>query len=642
MYNKLIKKMKAYFGPESLIIYSKHCDYYQRNQVRKDDILLYYEYLTSNQVPKGQKVLNDISCCLYHLSKDDKNYHTKFTSQIIENLDYNEDQINDDMLILIYNIIEFNQRFLESDKIKIEFLLSYLMRFSSYPKNNTNFLLFKLYKSILELNLGNIQEANSEYLQFIYLYDEEIVMKNAENQYTSFIKLNNDLLNVKILKYTQGDDIRQTRIFLKDLYESTRKENQFLAIKIGFELYDIYLKENNYKECIDILMNMRTILKKKLLTGVRMNNAVDFYLAIVCRLGYIGVLTNNKNCIENSIKKMKKSIDMFNRYTGPNKDKIALFKNAYSFFLTIIKIDNREKEEENKQKKLAANFKSLFLPNLNQAESNKFGNKFIVNESNFYNCVVDLDIINNMDIDVETFYNSKIYGPLLTNVEKNNPLLQNQVMTFLLSVHNHVKNLSRAYCQNEDNYKKIDYKNKISELAQTVLFYTKNYGIDEILFRTQFIKGVVVDIVSAYGHVLIYNRDLNRLKGLMQNINDLEKIFKFDECTPSYELLCKIKGDFWLLSNYKDTKASLMEYERGYKLLPSHHPKKPIILFNIAYCHFINKNKKSALDYLNRCIYEFNNIEQKKIAEDFYYRPNAISKKIQMAKRMVSILNSSK
>ena len=75
-----------------------------------------------------------------------------------------------------------------------------------------------------------------------------------------------------------------------------------------------------------------------------MNNAVDFYLAIVCRLGYIGVLTNNKNCIENSIKKMIKSIDMFNRYTGPNKDKIALFKNAYSFFLTIIKIDNREKE----------------------------------------------------------------------------------------------------------------------------------------------------------------------------------------------------------------------------------------------------------------------------------------------------------
>ena len=94
-----------------------------------------------------------------------------------------------------------------------------------------------------------------------------------------------------------------------------------MAIRIGFELYDIFLKENNYKECIDILMNMRTILKKKLLTGDRMNNAIDYYLAIVSRLGFVGVLTNNKSAIENSIKKMKKSIDMFDRYNEQNKEK---------------------------------------------------------------------------------------------------------------------------------------------------------------------------------------------------------------------------------------------------------------------------------------------------------------------------------
>lgn len=637
MYNKLIKKMKTYFGEEPLIIYSKHCDYFQINQVRKDDIKLYYEYLTSNQVPSKEKVLNDIACCLYHLSKDDRQYHNTFTSQIIENLDYNEDQINDDMLILIYNIIEFNQRFLQSDSIKLQFLLQYLERFSTYNKNNTNFLLFKYYRALLNLNLGNIKEANKEYLQFIYLYDEEIVMKKAENKYTSFIKLNNDLLNVKIIKFTQGDDIYQTRIFLKDLYELTRKGNQFLAIKIGFELYDIYLKENNYKECIEILMNMRTILKKKLLTGVRMNNAIDFYLAIVCRLGYIGVLTNNKNCIENSIKKMEKSIDMFAKYTGPNKEKMAIFKTAYSLILTIIKVNNKEKEEEDKQKKIAANFKSLFLPNL---EKEKFGQKFIINNTNFYNCIVDLDIINNMDINIENFYKKEIYDPLLTSVEKNNPLLQDQVMTFLLSVHNNVKTYTRSYCQVENDMQKIAYKNKITELAQIVLSYAKNYGVDEILFRTQFVKGVIIDILTAYGHVLIYNREMNRLKGLIQNINDLERIFNFDENTPSYELLCKIKGDFWLLSNYKDYKASIMEYEKGYKLLPSYHPKKPIILFNIAYCHFLSNNRKNATDYLNRCIYEFNNIEQKKISDDFYYRPKIILKKIEMAKKMLNILNA--
>jgi len=163
--------------------------------------------------------------------------------------------------------------------------------------------------------------------------------------------LQNDLLNIKIIKITQGDDIRQTRIFLKELYDQTKTVNQYLAIRIGFELYDIYLQENDYHECIEILMNMRTILKKKLLTGDRMNNAIDYYLAIVSRLGYVGVLTNNKNSIENSIKKMKKSIDMFDKYTEQNKEKMQIFKNAYSFLLTVIRENNKEKIDEDKQKK---------------------------------------------------------------------------------------------------------------------------------------------------------------------------------------------------------------------------------------------------------------------------------------------------
>lgn len=95
-----------------------------------------------------------------------------------------------------------------------------------------------------------------------------------------------------------------------------------------------------------------------------MNNAIDYYLAIVSRLGYVGVLTNNKNSIENSIKKMKKSIDMFDKYTEQNKEKMQIFKNAYSFLLTVIRENNKEKIDEDKQKKIAANFKSLFLPDL--------------------------------------------------------------------------------------------------------------------------------------------------------------------------------------------------------------------------------------------------------------------------------------
>ncbi len=42
-----------------------------------------------------------------------------------------------------------------------------------------------------------------------------------------FIRLKNDLLNVRITKIAQGDDIRQTRIFLKELYSNTKDEINF-------------------------------------------------------------------------------------------------------------------------------------------------------------------------------------------------------------------------------------------------------------------------------------------------------------------------------------------------------------------------------------------------------------------------------
>lgn len=642
MYNKLISKMKSHFGEESLIMYSRHCDYYQINPIKTADIQIYYEYLMSDQVPKNKKALNSIACCLYYLAEQNEEYKKIFTSLIIEKLDYNKDPINDDHMILLYNIIEFVQKYLKSEQDEIEFLLLYLDKFRSLTKDKTNFLLFQYYRGYLFFRLGEIQKANTEYLQFISSYTEEIIEKNSENKYSLFIQLQNNLFNMKMIKYTQGDDIRQTRIFLKDLYEQTKKENQYLAIKIGFELYDIYLKENSYKDCIEILMNMRTILKKKLLTGDRMNNAIDFYLAIVCRLGYVGILTNNKSSIENSIKKLKKSIAMFDRYTEQNKEKILVFKNAYSYLLTIIQVDNKEKVDEDKQKKIVANFKSLFLPDLNKAEEKKFGGKFIVNKSNFYDTVVNLEIINNMDYEVSTFWKKKIDNPLMETVKNNNPLQQNCVVTFVLSMHHKVKNYCQSYCQDENDNKRIEYKNNIVELAQRLLYYIKTYGIDEILFRTHFIKGAVVDILSAYGHVLIYNKEFNKLKGLIQTIDSMEKMYGINENTPSYELIYKIKGDYWLFSTFKDIKAAIMQYEKGYKLMQSFHPKKPIILFNIAYCHFVNNDWRNALEFLDRCVHEFNNISQKNIAADFYYRPEVINNKILLAKKMINILNANK
>ena len=634
MYNKLISKMKSHFGDESLIMYSKSCDYFQINPIKKEDIQMYYEYLISDQVENNQKTINDIACCLYYLSKNNKEFQDKFTSQIIERLDINDDLINDDTLVLIYNIIEFDEQYLKSERIKLEYLLNYLERFSTFAKSRTNFLLYKYYMGCLSLNLGNYEAANKEYLEIVMSYNDEIVEANKETKYTLFIKLKNDLLNVRITKIVEGDDIRQTRIFLKELYDRTKNENQFLAIKIGFELYDIYLKENKYNECIDILFNMRTILKKRLLTGIRINNAIDFYLAIVSRLGYIGILINKKSAIENSIKKMRKSLDMFNKYSETNKEKGNIFKHAFSFLLAILKINNKEKVD--KQKEIAANFKSFFLPDLKSIKDVNFNKKFIINESNYFDCIVNLDIINNMEYDVENFYKKEIYLPMLTTVTQNNPLQHNLVITFILSVHNQINHFTESYCTDEK--KKEVYKNRIIELAEKTISYVRNYYSDEAIFQTEFVKGALINIISAYAHVFLYNKEYNKLKNVIKFIDDISKTLKFNENTPSFELLCKIKGDFWLFTSINDINASITFYDKAVKLMPNYHPKKPIILFNMGYCNYLLDDKKKAIDCLSRCINEFNNLEQNRSPFDFYHRPNVINQKVRIAKKIISLL----
>ena len=633
----IISKIKSHFGDESLLMYSKSCDYYQINPLNREDIEKYYEYLMSNQEIKDENNLNEISCCLYYLSQNNKNYQEEFISYIIERLDIGNDPINDKNLVLIYNIIEFDEQYLKSDREKLEYLLSYLERFSIFPKSRTNFLLYKYYRGCLKFNLGDYDSANLEYLEFIAGYTDEIIMENKENKYTTFIKLKNDLLNIRISKVTQGDDIHQTRLFLKNLYDKTKNENQVLSMKIGFELYDIYLKNNKYKECVDILYDMRAILKNRLLTGTKLNSSIDFYLAIVSRIGFIGTLINDKASIEDCIKKISKSLLIFNNYNNSNKEKGIIFKNAYLFLLTTLKINN--KEEVTNSKEAAVNFKSYFLPDLNKFQKNKFNN-FIINESNFYDIVVNLNIINKMDHEMKNFWKKEVYIPMINTINQNKSLEHNSVITFILSVHNLINQYSESYCT-EQNIDKDKYKNNIIVLTEKTLKFVKTFCSEEIIFQTEFIKGALINIISSYAHAFLYNKDYNKIKILINTINDLNKILKFNEQTPNYELLCKLKGDFWLFSSYKDIKASLSLYEKAINLLPNNHPKKPIILFNMGYCHYLDKNKKKAIEYLNKCINEFNIVENNRSCFEFYNRANVINKKINVAKKMINLLKES-
>ena len=151
MYNRLVLKMRSHLGPASLIIYSKHFDYYRINPIKKDDFQMYYYYLMPEKGQRNQNLINDITCCLNYLPENNETYKDKYTSLIIKKLDIYNEPINDKFLTLIYNVIDFVQNHLKFEKDKLEFLLWYLERFSSLSKIKQNFYYLSIQRGFKSL-----------------------------------------------------------------------------------------------------------------------------------------------------------------------------------------------------------------------------------------------------------------------------------------------------------------------------------------------------------------------------------------------------------------------------------------------------------------------------------------------------------
>jgi len=162
-------------------------------------------------------------------------------------------------LFLIFNCIDFDENFLHSDKKRLKFLLSYLERFSSLKKTKENYLLYKYYHEILNFRLGNIEDALNESFGIMAVIEED---KGEMSKFIEFIKLKNELFQVKLNEANNDNaQLGENYNLIKDIYEKVKIQNPFLALKLGFMLFNNLYNQNLYKECISILYQMNLIIK---------------------------------------------------------------------------------------------------------------------------------------------------------------------------------------------------------------------------------------------------------------------------------------------------------------------------------------------------------------------------------------------
>ena len=618
MYDKLVSKNLKHFGPDGLIMYSKSCDYYNINQVSMEDIKMFYDLLRSNEpLPNYVRKIPHTSCCLYFLSKKDKKYRTSFI-QLIGTLG-RKDELNDNNLFLIYNIIEFDQRYLHSKGERLKFLLDYLERFSGLKKTVENFLLYKYYRGLLKYHLGDINDAYSEYLEIIISYEEYVKNKT---KYADFIRLKNDLLKVQLdlTKHVREEYFEQY-CFMKELFDRIKTENKKLGVKLGFCLYEILCRQNKYNECIPLLMEMKIILKNETLSGIQLKISIDYNLAIMSRIGYISILIGDRNSGAYALKKLKSILEIIEK--DKSDKKLSTIFNSYSFIISILNLylgnyENRLKEKE-------AIFRSEFFSNKMELKQS-----YLINHNNIEDIFINLNAINNMNPTLSDYSNrilQSIEKSMNSNIESP---LYNKFLTFIVGKHDIINRLSESYCTDYNNNKRKEYIQKINEQWKIVNNYVKKIYEQEPLLETDFVKSVLISIHSSCSHANINCNNNDMLKINIKTFDDMSKLLNIKEGNTSYELVNKIKGDYWFKNG--DYNAANSYYQKTINKMNDNDPKKPVVYFNIG-CSFYFKNDKSnAIQYLNQCINAFRVFEYEKKTFNVLIRQDVIVKKVNLAK----------
>ena len=179
------------------------------------------------------------------MSKDSEDYKEKFLDKFLRSISVNNLPINDENLILIFNIIEFDKTYLNSPRDHILFLYQLLKGFSNFPTNFDNFITYKYFRGFLKFRVGDNESANKEYFEIV---SETFDNKNP-NYYLKYIKLRNNLLRVKLYNISPKNtkaEYHEYWQFLKDLYDEVKTVNKTLALKLGFDLFSAYLDGKSY------------------------------------------------------------------------------------------------------------------------------------------------------------------------------------------------------------------------------------------------------------------------------------------------------------------------------------------------------------------------------------------------------------
>jgi tetratricopeptide (TPR) repeat protein len=302
---------------------------------------------------------------------------------------------------------------------------------------------------------------------------------------------------------------------------------------------------------------------------------------------------------------------------------MQIFK-GYTFALTLLKINCNKYVESIKE--ISNGFMKEFI--LNKFNEGKYASdSYLITNNNINQCIININSINkNLDI-VMNDKAQKLIDYYIQNiiVPDKKFISHNITFTFVIGLHDRIRYISENFLTDNNINSKDKYKNQILFNAKHFWNYINLYVDSEPLLKTDFFKSIIIKIYSCCAHMYYYNKDDNNLLKILNYFENLSKKLYINENTPSYELVWKVKGDYYFKKN--DYNRAISFYNKSVNKMNDINPKKPVIYFNLGvlYCYIGNKN--ASIENLKKAAEYFKRIEEEKSTFDFHKRNNILTKK---------------
>jgi hypothetical protein len=460
---------------------------------------------------------------------------------------------NIDHLHLIFNVIEFENRFRIMNAEKLKLISIQLFIYEKFEKCFEDFILFKYYDGVLKYLLGDYQSAKVSVMEIVIDLCEEISEKKSS--FIEFIELKNSILTLQILERENGS--KEIVSHLESLCETYCKKDNALSIKFAIKMCDFYLAAYEFDK-VFILLHQ---IFKKIKTQINFSNKkfpefVEIQLNTISRVIFCTIMFGRSEEAAKFLKKMEKLITYLREHEVKNdidSEAKEILLARYQFVLLISRLILQNK------------LNSINKSDLNTCISEyrtKFKNTILSEDD----VIINIYSLNSSDLLAKNFFDKIAYNMSLI---QGNKLVSVNYISLFFSIYNQIAILTKNVTTDTNLKKQLEYIEKIRNCSKAVTEYVEKYCdfVEmKIIFSLPYFKQVLIKTIYSFLYSFFFVREY---KKCLEFLNDAQIISDKLELNKGgivryYAEIFKLKADS--LFKLEDYEGAINEYSKVMKI----------------------------------------------------------------------------